>query len=195
MVGEVRAAKAQAERVGWPPRRRPACAGRRSRRCTRHAAMSEPCPPAFMRTAPPIEPGHPDRPFEAGQPGCGSAPRQHRQGDGRTGDAHRVPVISMPSAHSARLSATPANPASATNRFDPRPTTKHRKVVPGDHLGDAAQVVHRRRADEDGRRAPDSIGRHRAERLVDTSQWTEIRDRAAAGAGRGSIGRHLELAP
>ena len=36
---------------------------------------------------------------------------------------HRCPATSMPSANSARLMATPANPASATSRLEPRPTT------------------------------------------------------------------------
>ncbi len=50
-----------------------------TRTSTSAAAMSDPWPPAFMRTAPPTEPGHADHPLEPGQAGGGRAAGEHRQ--------------------------------------------------------------------------------------------------------------------
>ena len=51
--------------------------------------MSEPWPPAFMRTAPPTEPGTPDRPGEPAPACIGHAAGQHRERRGRAGPHHR----------------------------------------------------------------------------------------------------------
>ena len=139
--------------------------------------MSEPCPPAFMRTAPPIEPGTPTAHSKPVSP----AAAVRRASTGR--------ATAEPATHSAPRDLDAVGPFSEAQRNACEPGVgdqqvrspadhQDRKLVPGDHLGDAVEVVHRRRTDEDGRRAPDSIGRHRAEGLVDTSQWTEIRDSA-----------------
>ena len=55
------------------------------------AAVSEPWPPAFMRTAPPDRAGHPDGPLEAGQAGGGRAAGQHREAQGAPGPHRRCP--------------------------------------------------------------------------------------------------------
>ena len=53
------AAEPEAKRLGRPPLARTGVRRSKTSACTRHAAMSEPCPPAFIRTAPPIDPGTP----------------------------------------------------------------------------------------------------------------------------------------
>ena len=47
--------------------------------------MSEPWPPAFIRTAPPIEPGHADRPLEAREAGRHGAAGDHGERGGGAG--------------------------------------------------------------------------------------------------------------
>ena len=89
---------------------------------TSDAAMSEPWPPAFIRTAPPIEPGMPTAHSNPVRPAA--AVLRARTGRATAEPAHtETPRISMSSASSARLIATPANPASAMRRLEPRPTT------------------------------------------------------------------------
>ena len=46
---------------------------------SRHPATSDPCPPAFIRTAPPTEPGTPDGPRQAGPSGLGRLPGEDRE--------------------------------------------------------------------------------------------------------------------
>ena len=86
-------------------------------------AMSEPCPPAFMRTPPPTDPGTPTAhsrpvrpaPRSGGPAPAGSPPhppspwRRRRRSRARTGRA-RWPAR--------------AKPRSATSRFEPRPTIR-----------------------------------------------------------------------
>ncbi len=99
---------------------------RRSRRrtSTRVAAMSEPWPPAFMRTAAADRAGHAHGPLEAGQAGGGRLAGQHRQGGGAAGATvgavdRRRRRTSPPSRR-----ASPGKPASATSRLEPLPTTR-----------------------------------------------------------------------
>ena len=75
--------------VGGTGRRRRARSNRRARR--RVPLISEPWPPAFIRTPPPTEPGHADRPLQPGEAGGRGAPGQHRQAD-RAAGPHRRPV-------------------------------------------------------------------------------------------------------
>ena len=86
--------------------------------------MSEPWPPAFMRTRAADRAGHADRPLEPGEPGGGGPPGQHRQGDGRRRRAPAVPSMSIASRELAPSDDGDAGkPASATSRLEPRPTT------------------------------------------------------------------------
>ena len=88
--------------------------------------MSEPWPPAFMRTAPPIEPGTPDRPLEAGEPG-GRGPAGDDGQRGRAAGRARRCRRPRPSANAVAEHARPApgKPASATSRFEPLPDDQH----------------------------------------------------------------------
>ena len=52
----------------------------------RQAARSAPWPPAFMRTAPPIEPGTPTAHSKPVRPAATRAPGDDRQGGGAAGD-------------------------------------------------------------------------------------------------------------
>ena len=85
--------------------------------------MSAPCPPAFMRTAPPIEPGTPTAHSNPVNP-------QDTVRRATTGsDAAAPAVTSEPSwvisaNASPRVKATPSKPRSATRRFEPRPTAR-----------------------------------------------------------------------
>ncbi len=151
--------------------------------------MSEPWPPAFMRTAPPTEPGTPTAHESPDHPA--SATRRARTGRDRAAPARTVGRTSAP-ASSARSSApgsgnarpakpepsrrtNPSKPASATNRFDPRPITKTATVAPIRSCGtahatagrpDRLEVVGSLHLGEERRRAADPVGGHRSERLV-----------------------------
>src|ERR1700689_1006120 len=92
--------------------------------------MSAPGPPAVMRTAPPREPGTPTAQVRPAQP----ASAAWRARTGRGGDAPaRTAKGGDPSGAGAggwtqlnprpSWTASPSNPASATSRFEPRPTT------------------------------------------------------------------------
>jgi hypothetical protein len=84
--------------------------------------MSEPCPPAFIRTPPPTDPGTPTAHSKPARP----AATVRRAS---TGSATAPPAVTTSSsiAMSDPIAeseiAMPLKPASATSRFDPRPTT------------------------------------------------------------------------
>ena len=85
-------------------------------------ATSPPWPPAFMRTAPPTEPGTPTAHSRPVSP----AAALRRASTGRlTAEPARtsVPSISIVAHQGPRLTAMPGKPRSATSRFEPRPTT------------------------------------------------------------------------
>ena len=85
-------------------------------------AMSEPCPPAFIRTAPPIDPGTPTAHSNPVSPTA--AVRRATTGSAAPPPAVTIePSMSMSEANSVMLTAIPAKPSSATSRLDPRPTT------------------------------------------------------------------------
>ena len=95
----------------------------------RTAAMSDPCPPAFIRTAPPIEPGTPTAHSKPDRPAC----TVRRATTGRLAAPPATttePATSTPSNPSPSCRANPAKPRSATSRFDPRPTTATGTAVP-----------------------------------------------------------------
>lgn len=84
--------------------------------------MSEPCPPAFIRTAPPIVPGTPTAHSKPVRPAA--AVRRATTGSGAAPPARtRVPAISTSRYRPARVMASPSKPSSATSRFDPLPIT------------------------------------------------------------------------
>ena len=95
---------------------------------TRHEAMSDPCPPAFMRTAPPTDPGTPTAHDSPDQPA--SATRRARTGSARaapartTGAAPAGSGSSSPAKPLPRCRTIPSKPSSDTSRLEPRPMTK-----------------------------------------------------------------------
>jgi hypothetical protein len=107
------------------------------------AAMSDPCPPAFMRTAPPIEPGTPTAHSNPVTPAA--AVRRASTGSGTPPPATTSRAIGcVPCSRSTIVDVVrelgdrdgeAANPASATSMFEPRPitSTAHRWRS---HLGD-----------------------------------------------------------
>ena len=142
----VAVAEAEVGRSRAPPRapeparstrRAPARAPRRSR------ARG---PPAFMRTAPPTLPGMPTKNSRPDRP----AAAVRRASTGQRDRAARpapcpAPVVEVDAARSRPPSttATPANPWSATRRFDPRPTTSTGGACSRDHPGDGGERVER----------------------------------------------------
>ena len=88
--------------------------------------MSDPCPPAFIRTAPPSEPGTPTAHSKPRHP----AAARRRATTGRAnpdpprahGASDSSGITSSPP-RPVTTTAIPGNPSSATSRFDPRPTT------------------------------------------------------------------------
>jgi hypothetical protein len=85
--------------------------------------MSDPWPPAFMATAPPTEPGTPTAHSNPVSPA--STLRRATTGRPAAAPARRRPsgAMSIPASPGPRWTATPGNPASATRRLDPLPTT------------------------------------------------------------------------
>ena len=84
--------------------------------------MSEPWPPAFIRTAPPIDPGTPTAHSNPVSP----APTVRRATTGRAAAPPAcvaVPSMRIEANGSPSTTAMPGNPASATSRFEPLPTT------------------------------------------------------------------------
>ena len=93
------------------------------RASTSDAAMSEPWPPAFIRTAPPIEPGTPTAHSKPVSPA--RTVRRATTGSAAAPPARTtVPATSIRAKASPSTRATPGNPASATSRFEPLPTTR-----------------------------------------------------------------------
>jgi hypothetical protein len=83
--------------------------------------MSDPCPPAFMRTAPPMEPGTPTAHSKPANPSW----TECLATTGRLAPPPatiRVPSTSTASNPPPNCSTRPAYPPSATSRLEPRPT-------------------------------------------------------------------------
>ena len=118
--------------------------------------MSEPCPPAFIRTAPPIEPGTPTAHSKPRQPGGGSAAGER------------------PAARRHRRRAT-ARRSPSTARRSRRPASATLTAMPGNRR--------RRRAGSSPgrRRAPAAPTPPRA--AADGGQVVEVRGRASSAAG------------
>ena len=84
--------------------------------------MSEPWPPAFIRTAPPTEPGTPTAHSSPWRP----AAAVRRASTGRLTDAPAVTVVPSTTSSSKPPSGAttrPSKPPSATSRLEPRPST------------------------------------------------------------------------
>ncbi len=134
--------------------------------------MSEPWPPAFIRTAPPTEPGHADRPLEPGQPGGRRAPGEHGQGDAAAGRARRR---SSPTSTAPISIARPARRSTRRCRGSRRRrragSSRGRRRAPGARGRGGPRRPRRRSSiergrDEQRRRPADPVGGQRAERLV-----------------------------
>ena len=85
--------------------------------------MSEPWPPAFMRTAPPTDPGTPTAHSRPMRPAA--TDRRARTGRLTAPPARTAPPsdTSMLAKASPRVITSPRKPESATRRFDPLPST------------------------------------------------------------------------
>ena len=84
--------------------------------------MSEPWPPAFMRTAPPTDPGTPTAHSNPVSPSA--TVRRASLGSGAPPPALTAdPDTAKPAKSPSRATARPLNPASATSRLEPRPST------------------------------------------------------------------------
>ena len=122
----------------------------RRRPSTRQAAMSEPCPPAFIRTAPPIEPGTPT--------------------------AHSKPV--SPAAAVRRASTGSGTPPPARRRravdVDRRRAIAVGAV--GERDGDARRTRRRRRAGSSRGRRPAPAGRTPARAAATRARSSSVRD-------------------
>ncbi len=165
---------------------------------TRQAAMSEPWPPAFIRTAPPIEPGTPT---------AHSKPREPARGDARASDgsaiaaagAHhpshgvrrRRSAISIADQVDRRRRRCPGSPSSATSMFEPRPTTSTGRPDACTRLGDEDEVVDRAGRDEQCRRPADPVGGQRAERHVGRRRGRPSAERAATSPASVVNGRRV----
>ena len=165
----------------------PSSSARRSttRTLARLAAMSEPCPPAFMRTAPPIEPGTPDRPLEPGQPRGHRPPGHHRQRRRAARAARAVPSIGRSSANAVaqgerrRRRSRGRRPAGSSPGR--RPGSPRRWPAPP---RPARRGRPRPRPDEQGGRAADPVG---GERPIGTS--ARARSPSSSAAARTRLGR------
>ena len=167
--------------------------------------MSEPWPPAFMRTAPPTDPGHADGPRQPapsrrrppGGPARAGPPRlrpARRRTPGRRRSAHRSRAGRPPAKPAPRCSTIPSNPSSATSRLEPRPRTKTaagRRPSPAPCWRQAVRTASRSLGsfdlDVERRRPADAVGGQRPERLVPA--WPARRGRRP-GRRRPSPGRH-----
>ena len=147
--------------------------GRRTRTLTSVAAMSEPCPPAFIRTAPPTDPGTPTAHSKPVRPAA--AVRRATTGRLAAPPARTVvPSMSMLAKCSPSTTARPSNPASATSRFEPRPTTS---TAHARWPSTAAATVAERRLvvhlDQQRGRAADPVGREPASETSRPGQVAE----------------------
>ena len=105
--------------------------------------MSDPWPPAFMRTAPPTEPGTPTAHSNPVSPastvrrattGSAAAPPARTRTRPSGPGASTVTVVKP----SPSCRTSPSNPASATSRLDPRPTTSTCGSLPASAAATAA---------------------------------------------------------
>ena len=158
--------------------------------------MSEPWPPAFMRTAPPTEPGTPTAHESPDQPA--SATRRASTGRARAAPARTVGRTpgpaprswtggrdvrqSQPGEAEPRRRTSPSKPASATKRFDPRPITKTAMLAstPSPAASslaaggpDPLEVLGTLRFGEERRRTTHSVGGQRPEWLISHGSWTK----------------------
>ena len=163
--------------------------------------MSEPCPPAFMRTAPPTDPGtptaheSPDHPASATRrastgrdnaapartAGRGSAwacPCSTDAGSGRSSPAKPEP----------RCSDQPLEPVVGHQQVRPAPDHEDgdriaRRCASGSHLTagrpDGLEILGSFHLGEEGGRPADAVGGHRSERLV--IAWPAGRAASAQG--------------
>ena len=136
--------------------------------------MSEPWPPAFMRTAAADRSRHPHGPLEAGEPGRHGPAGHHGQGGRAPGPTPwRAVDVDRRRSASPSTTASPANPASATSRFEPLPTTSTSTPGGRHRVGDRGQVGLVLHPGQEGRRPADPVGGERAERHVGRGEGTE----------------------
>ena len=127
--------------------------------------MSDPWPPAFIRTAPPTEPGTPTAHSRPVSPAA--TVRRARVGRATAPPARTsVPSTRQRPKPGPRWTTTPANPASATSRLEPFPSTstagRGRRRAPAT----AHEPVLVLRLDGEGGGAADPVGGAAPERSV-----------------------------
>ena len=142
-------------------------------------AVSSPWPPAFMRTAPPTEPGTPTAHSSPREPLVRAPAREHRQGDGAA-RAHRDGAVGR-ARRSRRSPRTPprGRPRARGTRDPTRagwsPGRRRAAATsrPVHRRGHALEVGHRARLDQERGGPADAVGRPRPERGVALGQVAE----------------------
>ena len=158
--------------------------------------MSDPWPPAFMRTAAADRARHADRPLEAGEPGGDGLARQHGEADRSAGDdvrARRTVDLrgERPEHHGHTGEA-------AVGHEQVRAPADHEHGQPGLGRSRAAdgQVVHRLGSDHERGRPADAVGRERAEGGVRARQRSRgSRRPLVPTAAAGVLIAHLPASP
>ena len=141
--------------------------------------MSEPWPPAFIRTAPPIDPGTPTAHSKPVRPRAAHC--RARTGNGTDDPARttaRSTSISNRSVSAVADTTIPGNPASATNTLEPRPRISTGSPDASTGRADRSQILER----PTGRTAP---RRHRPGRSSAARSARRVR-RVAEDLGRRS---------
>ena len=156
--------------------------------------MSDPCPPAFIRTAPPDRARHADGPRQTRPPGSAtcrartgraSAPpaRTHERRVGPhdpSGPHHgRGEGSSSPANPRPRRITTPSKPASATSRFEPRPMTNSGSPrIARDlaqHAADALEVGRPSTSTKSGGRSAHAVGGERPSGALQRAPGRRVR--------------------
>ncbi len=143
--------------------------------------MFEPWPPAFIRIAPPTEPGTPT----AHSRPCRPAAAVRRASTGRLSAAPArtwLPSRCRASKPEPSEMARPGKPASATSRFDPRPSTSTGTSATGECPRHREQLLLVVTLGEERRLTPHPVGGQLAERVA--RSWRGCRGSPRPRAGR-----------
>ena len=191
---------ARAARGPTCTRRPNACRATASRRRRAPSSMSEPWPPAFMCTAPPIEPGMPTAHSKPGESRRCGAPGEHGERHRAAGRDRRavrrrrrlaeVDVATPCRRATRRCPRTPRRRRACSNRARRRAAGVRRRAGPRRRAGGRRST----RADEQCCRPTDAIRGVRRQRLVTRRQRRRAGGRRARRRRGSSASRHLRTA-